>query len=202
MARSLTSVIRDQITSDSVELAFLLKLRFDSGDLNIWTGIGDLTFSGDTYQGIGHLLSISEYKESQTLKAEGISFTLSGNIAASLATALTENYQDRVCTFWVGFFDSDVSPGLLNDPVILFQGRMGTMPIHHASEESTITLNAENVFVGLEHAVNRRYTPDDHNITAFTADNGQVIFDKGFNQVSILEDKEFFWGRKDPADLE
>ena len=198
MARSLTSVIRDQIISDSVELAFLAKFRFDSGDQNVWTGIGDLTFNGDTYQGIGNLGSVSSYKETQSLKAEGVSFGLSGNIASNLSTALSEEFQNRICTLWLGFFDDTVSPGLLNDPTIIFQGRMDNMNINHGSETSIVEISAENILISLEHAVNRRYTPDDHNIDEFTADDGTIFFDDGFNFVATLESKEIFWGRADP----
>jgi hypothetical protein len=184
-------------------MALLFKMRFDSGDQNVWTGIGDLTFNSDTYQGLGNLITVSNYRETQTLRAEGMAFTLSGNIAANLSTALTEEFQGRVCTLWVAFFDNDVSPGMLNDPLIIFQGRMDTMEIDHGSEQSLIELRAENVLVSLEHASNRRYTPDDHNIgpdsSTFTDANGVEFFDKGFDQVSILEDKEIVWGRPNPS---
>lgn len=202
MARSLTSVIQDQLLSDSVELAFLAKFRFDSGDQNVWTGIGDLTFNGDNYQGIGDMATISSYKETQNLKAEGLTFTLSGNIGSTISTALDEEFQNRICTLWLGFFDAAVSPGLLNDPIIIFQGRMDNMTIVHGSETSTVEISAENILISLENAVNRRYTPQDHNLdsaTDFLADDGSVINDKGFNFVASLEDKEFFWGRPFPS---
>ena len=199
MARDLTSVIRDQVSSDSVEMAFLLKLRFDSGDQNVWTGIGDLIFNGDTYQGIGNLSSISQYNETQSIQAEGMTFTLSGNIGSNISTALTEEFQNRICTFWVAFFDDNVSPGMLNDPLIIFQGRMDNMLINHGSETSTVSIVAENIFISLEHAINRRYTPSDHNIDDFTNANGDIIFDKGFDFVATLADKEIFWGVKNPV---
>lgn len=199
MARSLTSVIRDQVSSSAVELAFLAKFRFDSGDQNVWTGIGDLIFNGDTYLGIGNLGSISSYKETQNLKAEGITFTLSGNIGSNISKALDEEFQNRICTLWLGFFDTAVSPGLLNDPIIIFQGRMDNMPIDHGSESSTVSIQAENVLVSLENAVNRRYTPKDHALDKFIADDGTVVNDKGFNFVATLEDKEIVWGRPDSS---
>ncbi len=201
MARSLTSVIRDQIVSDSVELAFLAKFRFDSGDQNVWTGIGDLTFSGDTYQGIGNLGSLSTYKETQDLKAEGMTFTLSGNIGSNISTALDEEFQNRICTLWLGFFDNTVSPGLLNDPIIIFQGRMDNMTIEHGSETSSVTIHAENILVSLEHAINRRYTPKDHNLDEFRKganQSGDILNDKGFDFVTVLDDKEILWGVSNP----
>jgi hypothetical protein len=198
MARSLTSVIRDQVSSDSVELAFLAKFRFDSGDLNVWTGIGDLTFSGDTYQGIGSLGTISSYKETQNLKAEGLTFTLSGNIGSTISTALDEEFQNRICTLWLGFFDNTVSPGILNDPPVIFQGRMDNMTIEHGSETSTVSVSAESILVSLENAVNRRYTSQEQALDTAADFPGSPIVDKGFDFVATLEDKQFVWGAPDP----
>jgi len=197
MARSLTSVIRDQVVSTAVEMAFLCTFRFDSAELHVWTGIGPLIFDGREYQGIGHLGTISSVKETQTMQAEGITFTLSGNIASTISTALLEEFQDRTCTLWVGFFDSDVSPGLLNDPVIIFQGRMDTMKILYSGDQSLVQIQAESAFIALENAINRRYTPADHNINKFLADDGSLINDKGFDHVAGLLDREIPWGRSD-----
>ena len=68
MTRSLTAGMVTEATAPSLRPILLVKIAFDSGDLNLWTGIGDLVFSGDTYTGAGDLLAFSPVEESDDLR--------------------------------------------------------------------------------------------------------------------------------------
>ncbi len=183
MARSLTAAVITEITSQSVIPILLVKMEFDSADLNVWTGLGNLFFSGDTYLGVGDIGGISPIEESADLRANGVNLSLSGIPSALISTALSEPFQDRPATIWFGLFNS--SQSLIADPIQIFKGRMDTMEIQESGENSLINLGIENELVHLERPNERRYTPRDQ----------QLLFpnDKGFQFTSVIQDKKIIW---------
>jgi len=164
-------------------------MNFDSGEttsnLNIWTGLGDLTFESVSYTGLGDLLSISPVEETSDISAKGISVSLTGIKDQFLDVALTHEYQGRPITVRLGAFDDTGS--LIADPAIIFSGFMDTMIIAESGEYSTITVSAENKLIAFERTRVRRYTAEDQKIDYPT--------DKGFEFVASIVEKEILWGR-------
>lgn len=187
MARDLTGGIITEITSSKIEGVLFLKLEFDSpNELFFWTGIGDQIFNGDTYNGVGDLLSIEDVEETALLKAAGVTFQLSGISSEILALALDENYQERIATLYFGAFDSNKD--LISDTFQLFSGRMDTMTIESNGEQLTIALAVENRLIDLERPKIRRYTTEEQ----------KELFpgDLGLDFVTSLNDgKVLVWGR-------
>jgi len=183
MARSLTAAVITEITSQSVIPIILVKLEFDSADLNVWTGIGNLTYSGDVYLGTGNIGGISPIEESANLKANGVTLSLSGIPSSLISSALSEDYQDRPATIWFGVFDT--SQSLIADPIQIFKGRMDVIVISEAGESTVLELSIENELVHLERPNERRYTPQDQ----------QLLYpaDKGFGFVANIQDKQIIW---------
>jgi len=184
MTRTLASTIVSQVEGSIVYPILMAKFEFDGGDLNLWTGYRNLTVGGDIFVGAGELGSVTPTVETETLKAAGLTFSLSGIDSLIIATALTEPYQDRPCTLWLGFMDED--NGYV-DRVQLFKGRMDTMNIEESGELTSVSLAAENVLIGLERSNERRYTGEDQKLSYPT--------DTGFDQVPALQLKEIAWGR-------
>lgn len=184
MARNLTSGMVTEVTAKSLRPIFLVKFEFDSGNVNFWSGIGDLVWNADTYTGSGDLLSISPAEESQQLKATNANFRLSGIPSSIISLALSEDYQGRMANLWFGMFDA--SRTIVADPFLHFKGRMDVMQPVLNGDSSTITLSVESVLVDLERPKERRYTDEDHQ----SANAG----DKFFEFVPGLVDKEIVLG--------
>lgn len=184
MTRTLASTIVSEVEAATVYPILLSKFEFDGGDLNLWTGYRNITVVGDIFVGAGELGSVTPTVESESLKAHGLSFSLSGIDSSIIATALLEPYQDRPCTLWLGFMDSD---NAYIDRVQLFKGRMDTMNIQEEGTVSNISVAAENVLIGLERSNERRFTSEDQKLT--------YPSDTGFDQVPALQLKEIAWGR-------
>tara|TARA_S200002703_G_scaffold154916_1_gene158425 strand:- start:4932 stop:5495 length:564 start_codon:yes stop_codon:yes gene_type:complete len=186
MTRTLTTEMQAVATAEVVRPFYLLDLEFDSGDLYLWTGLGDLTVDGNTYTGVGTILGIQPIEESSELSANGASFTLSGVQQALLALARDEDYQGRPVTLKLGAFDDNGD--VISDPVIIFSGFMDVMSIEDGGETGNISLSAENKLISFERASIRRYT-----------DKDQQLFhpgDKGFEFVTSVQEKDLLWGRK------
>lgn len=185
MSRSLTSTMQSAVTADLVRPITLVQCAFDSGDLNLWSGIGNLTVDSVDYVGAGTLLQISEIAESAELSANGITVALSGITEPLLSKARDEDYQGRELKVLLGAMDAE--NGVIADPVIVFSGFMDTMVINDGAETATIQITVENRLIEFERTRVRRYTAEDQKIDYPT--------DKGLEFVAEMAEKEIVWGR-------
>lgn len=190
MSRSLTSTMQSAVTADLVRPITLVQCAFDSGNLNLWSGIGDLTVDGVDYVGAGTLMNISEIGESAELQANGITVVLSGVTEPLISKARDEDYQGRELKVLLGAMDA--ANGVISDPVVVFSGFMDTMTINDAGESAIIQLTVENRLIEFERTRVRRYTAEDQKI--------DFPNDKGLEFVAELQEKEIFWGRPEPSD--
>ena len=189
MSRTLTTAMSNALVADVVRPIYLVRMVFDSSDLNVWSGMGDLSYDSETYTGLGDLLSISEIKETADVQATGMNVSLSGVKSSLVTIAKDQDYQGRELTVLLGAFDS--SGSLIADPVIIFSGFMDTMTISEAGEYSSITIAVENKLIAFERSKVRRYTAEDQKIDHPT--------DKGFEFVTAIVEKEIIWGRSTGA---
>jgi hypothetical protein len=161
----------------------LVKLAFDSGEVRVWSGGGDLSFAAEVYSGVGELGRISLIEEGVEQRAFTVTLTLSGIPPATVALALAEDVQGRACKVWAGFLDSAYA--LVADPVPAFEGRMDTMDVAlGATGEVTVT------------AVSRLAAWGQARLRLYT-DAGQVQRfpgDRGFEFVNATVQKEIVWG--------
>jgi len=185
MSRSLTSAMQSAVTADLVRPIILVQCAFDSGNLNLWNGVGNLTVSSVDYVGAGTLLTIGQIAETAELQANGITVTLSGITDPLLAKARDEDYQGRELKVLLGAMDA--SNGVISTPVNVFSGFMDTMVINDSSETATIQIAVENRLIGFERTRVRRYTAEDQLI--------DFPNDKGLEFVADMAEKEIVWGR-------
>ena len=102
MARTLSAAMLAGIQQKDLYPIVLISCQFDSGPLNLWTGVGTLVVEGIPYIGTGILLSISNASESQDMSATNLSITLSGLPLDVISLAYNENYQERSCSMSLG----------------------------------------------------------------------------------------------------
>ena len=184
MARDITAATKTESKKSSgAKPLLLVKLEFDSGDLRVWNGRGDLTFDSEVYLGIGDLGKISQVEEGIDQRAFGISLELSGVATSNVSLALSEDLQNRKAQIWLGFFDSDYV--LVTNPILLFRGRMDTMDIK-LGKTATIVVTAESRLIDWGRPRIRRYTDADQ--------NERFSGDLGFQFTSDATEKEIVWG--------
>lgn len=185
MARTVASTIVSEITGAVVRPILLAELEFDSGVVRVWNGVGTLTISGNPFTGIGNLGSISPVTETAQVKSTGLDMTLSAIDSDLLSIAMTEDYQERNATLWLGFMDTSTNAYI--DRIQMFKGRMDVMTIEESGDQSVISLSTESILVGLERARERRFTDQDQ--------KSQYPTDLGFEFVTSLQQKDIAWGR-------
>jgi hypothetical protein len=178
--QGLDSSIVNRLGADEQALFFAVKAEFDTDDIRVWSGIDDLTISSQTYTGAGTLLSISNTEDNLELKSNGIVVSLSGMDETIVNYALTENYQNRPITIFMGYVMGGTNE--VAGTLTLFKGRMTSLVINDTPEGSTVTIDAENRLVDLDRPSNLRYTKESQNFLH----SG----DTGFNRVASLQDKQ------------
>lgn len=175
-----------EFTADSLQPFLAVKAEFDSGDVRLWGGYGDLTINSETYVGSGTLLNISSVEETSEIAARGATVTLSGLDAAIISIALSENYQNRPCTIIIGTLTES---GVVDDYYTLFKGRIDLMSIEESGETAVISTAVENHLIDLERPRTSRYTNEDQ-ISRYPNDTF-------LSYVNDLQDKTLDWGKPD-----
>lgn len=160
-------------------------LDFVSGTKRLWSGIGDLSWDSQTWQGTGNLGRISTIEETMELRATGMAMQLSGVNSADLNEVIVEPIQGRKARVYLGFLDANAQ--LVADPVVLFDGRMDTVEIVDGGAVATITMMVESRLRDLDRPRVRRYTDADQQ-TRFAGD-------KGLEYVPSLQEIAIPWGR-------
>lgn len=148
-----------------------------------------ITFNNEDYLGAGELAGISATEETTEIKPTSLILSLSGlESSPNISLALNEHYQGRDARVYMAFLDSDYQ--LLEDPNLIFRGRMDTMNIGFDS----ISVTVQSRLVDWDRARVRRYTHEDQ-ISRYPND-------KGFEFVSQMVEKELYWGRPTPVEIE
>ena len=183
--QGLDASIVNRLGADEQALFFAVKAEFDTDDILLWSGTDDLVIASETYTGAGNLLSISNTEDNLELKSNGLVVTLSGMDTTIVNYALTENYQNRPLTLFMGYVMGGTNE--VAGTLTLFKGRMTSLVIGDTPEGSTVTIDAENRLVDLDRPSNLRYTKESQNFLH----SG----DTGFNRVASLQDKQIVWGK-------
>lgn len=205
MSRDISGGVQVAIEDNVVYPFFVTELNFSTDVLRFWTGLGTLVYNGNSYTGAGNLLQISSIEETSEIAAKGATLTLSGIPSESLALALSEPYQGRLCKIYFGLFmrgallqedssyillENGQKIGLeLQDTSLteIFSGYMDQMNIDEGADTSSVQLQVENKLVDLERQRVARYT------SAYQ--KSKYPGDLGLDFVESLQDKQVVWGR-------
>ena len=178
------AAVASRLANDEQKIAFGVSLEFDSGTLNLWSGIGDFTGSdGLTYTGVGELLNIENVDEDKELSSTNMTIGISGLSENIVTYATTEDYQNRPMTIKMFFFHPDTDDEIGN--VILFKGRMDTLTVNDGDSFSVV-ISAENKLIDLTRPKNLFYTAETQNFL--------YSGDKGLEFVSKIREQTVNWG--------
>ena len=182
--RSLSGDMVTEVTTAQLSPILLASLNF-STPVYLWNGYGNLIYNSTTYLGLGTFGTISPVQETTDLAARGISMKLSGVPTASVAIALTENYQGRECSIMFGAL-SPTAGTLISTPITIFSGRMDVMQITDDGQSAEIMVSAESKLMDFKRPRELRYTDEEQ----------QQLYagDVGLEFVNDIQEKAIYWG--------
>ena len=186
MSRALTSGAVAATTATAVKPILLAELDFSSGFVRCWTGVGTLSWGGNSWLGTGDFGGVSAPEEAGDLRATSITFSMSGIPNALVTSVLGEHYRGRSAKLWWAFLDA--SNAIVADPFLIFGGRMDTVAILRGGESATVTVTAESRLVDLQRARIRRFNDQDQ----------QQLYpgDLGFQFIAAIQNLTLVWGQK------
>lgn len=193
----MTTAMADALSATVVRLSLLASLQFGDNTIYLWSGLGPVTWSGMTFQGVGELGSVDGISEDSTVEARGVRVSLSGIPSDLVSEVLFETRVLLAANIWLALWDADGN--LIADPVLSYQGKMDRPEIMDDATTCTITINIENVLVDLNRAVGRRLTDQDQQLdladvlTRLSLPSDTI--DTGFVHVAGLQEQITFWGR-------
>jgi hypothetical protein len=121
----------------------LADLNFASGTLYVHDGLGTLLFNGNSYIGLGQYGAMDAIIEDTTNTARTVALTLSGVEPGLVTSAMTENYQGRTVTLYIGPINVNTLQWIAT-PETVWEGRMDYMTIDIQESAATIKMNCEH----------------------------------------------------------
>lgn len=204
MSRDLTATFQDLIGKDVIHPSIAVEFLLDSGPIRIWSGYGQVEYTGKTFYGAGELLAVSQIEETADLSAKGISVTVSGLDSSLIQKALSEPYQGRECNVYMilkdlSFLQQENADYLLQESLgkivledgfmELFSGEIDVMTVQSSRDTCTINVTAESIMIRLERPAVLRFTDEDQRL--------RFPDDLGMKYIESMQDKEIVWGRED-----
>jgi len=182
--QGIDAAIVARLGADTSYPFFAVKAEFDTDDVLVWSGTEDLTLNSETYSGAGEFLSISKIEEDSEINSNGIVVVLAYMDKTVLNYALTENYQNRPLTVFLGFTMGGGNE--IAGSMTVFKGRMQSMKISDTPDGATIAVSAESRLNDLRRPRGYRYTND--------AQDHLFSGDKGLAYIQTLQDQQILWG--------
>ncbi len=184
MSRDLGADFIAEVSADGMYPIMLISAHFDSGDLNIWNGLGTLTYGLNQYLGTIPILGIDAIREQKKTAATGLNITLSGLDTAIAELCDNEPYQGR--NLEVALAVLDEAGAIIGTPYTAFEGFMDVMKSSDSGKSIDVTVSVENALVSLERARDSKYTQEDQKI--------EFPNDTGFSFVSDIQNRVVTWG--------
>ena len=187
-ARGITSDVSAELAADKCIVVHLLELHWDDAIVRLTDFNREITTSAGTYTALGHLLSFSEVEETSELITSSMTAQLSGIEQSMMAMLLSETYLDRQMDLYKCFLTSAMAP--IDDPVLMFSGRINKPIIEEDPESGTCTIGIEAAshWVDFERR-GGRHTSHNEQVSRWDPD------DKGFQYSDQVLD-EIKWGIK------
>ena len=184
MGRNLSSPLLSSIASNHICPAFLAVITFRSSTQYIWTGVGNLSYGGNVYRGVGAFGKMGAIAEGTQVEAQGTSVTLSGIDPALLSDCMTDIQVGASAALYFALLDT-AAMTVLGTAYPCFSGRVDQPVLDIGLDTLSITLKLESRLSNLQRANLRRYTSADQ----------QLYYpgDTGFNFVELLNDIALKW---------
>jgi hypothetical protein len=189
MSRTLAANTATQFAAAKVNPCVLVEIDYASGTSRLHSGVGNLTFNGNTYTGTGTLGAIADLEETVDESANGCTLTLSA-ASAVIALCLTEDVRGRPVRVWIGALTSETGT-LVADPGLFFSGLVESMPHEDDGTNGRVTVKCVDETGDQERPLERRLTNEFQ----------QQLHpgDLGLEYVTDLPNQQFSWGNASVA---
>jgi len=194
----------------SITMVCMVEVNYDSGTVRVHDGIGSIVLGGNIlteageqldaenddnlindatiapFYGIGDFGGIESVEENIEVVARQVTLTCSGLDSTWVTPALTEDYQNRTVTVYLGFFSPDTG-ALIGSPEVIWEGRINQQTITLSKGDATLSMTCE-------HRLRR-----EPRIARYTQADQELLHtgDRFFDLTHTIEGFVNRWGRRD-----
>jgi len=155
MPRTIDNTTKLESKKNTLQSVALVEILHTVAPVRLHTGIGDLVYNSNTFQGIGTLGRISSIGENSSMASTSIDLSLSGIDTNLINTFNRKDIQNSNVTIWHGYLDD--STGALLVPVIVFNGFVNNTSVDIGKETSVINVNVIDEFTRWQKNLPKRY---------------------------------------------
>jgi len=194
----------------SITMVCMVEVNYDSGTVRVHDGIGNIVLGGNIlteageqldaenddnlindatiapFYGIGDFGGIESVEENIEVVARQVTLTCSGLDSTWITPALSEDYQNRTVTVYLGFFSPDTG-ALIGSPEVIWEGRINQQTITLSRGDATLSMTCE-------HRLRR-----EPRIARYTQADQELLHtgDRFFDLTHTIEGFVNRWGRRD-----
>ena len=170
MSRLVSSTNETEAAKPAIMMVAFVDLDFASGHVRANDSALKFSFGGNDYLGVGTFGGFEQVAETLDVVARSLKLTLSGIPGDLVPDLLTENYQGRAATVYLGFVDQRTM-SLVDTPETVWTGQMDKLDVEDGADGATVTLLCENdLYI---EPLAARYTDQDQQIRY----SGDTFFD-------------------------
>jgi hypothetical protein len=157
MSRAFDSSTSTAFEQRHVNVITFVSLAFSSGTVYIHNGLGNYTWGGFEWLGVGDLGSVSTVEEGSDISPYGITLILSAIDPTMVGVAMNEDYYMRDVVIYVGALSDQDS--LTGTPIQVWAGHMDVMSLTAgAGGGDQISLQCESELSIFDKSSNIKYT--------------------------------------------
>lgn len=158
MTRGLSANNLTAIAAAHIRPIVFVKFVFDGGTEYVHNAVGNYTWGGFTWQGIGALGDIGKLEEGIDLSPYGVTMQLDALNSTLMAVATGEEVFNRAVTVYIGYLDENGA--LVADPQERWSGFMDTLSVRLGLENG-IALQCESDLRFFDRANGALFTDED-----------------------------------------
>lgn len=184
MPRDINPLLLEALAATPVRLAVLVEIQFAASTLRLWSGNGPLVWNEQVYLGNGWLTGYTTVSDTQDIRAEGFTVSLTSVPVEVVALILNEARQSLSGKLYLAALSS---AGLvIPDPFAVCEGFLDVPEFNEDGDTASVQLTFESDIVDLE----------EPNETRLTDGEQQRLFpgDKALDKIAGLQDIPIFWG--------
>lgn len=183
MTRPLTLAMANRL-KDGAPFVLFAEIDHPDGTAYFWTGLGGISWSGQTWTGAGTFGAVTPIKLSTDIAIQEINFILSGVDATELAK-LSTDVRNRSGRAWIACLDDHGQ--VVPDPFLFVDSQLDyqTLSVADDGMSASISITARMGFYTLERGIDEAWTPERHKL--------EFPGDIGLDMIPGLQNQDVLW---------
>lgn len=183
--RDVTTAFDNALHAPQLRVAQLVYIDHPDGAVYVWSGVGNLDWNGNTYQGIGALGGINGVESTAPLKISEVTFVLT-NVPVDLLADVNTDVKGRQAEVYFALLTDNME--VIPDPILIMLVDLDYQAAKIEDDgTATLYLTGSTGLWRLEQPSLVSWSPEEHKKT-YPADTG-------LDMVPDMESKEVTWTR-------